>query len=129
MGVPLTIHRLIPSHRHAFKKDVICVPLAMESTFVVWTTLKSCVWRAPNWFTYHTRLSAMKDYEGLYSLFTRALSVEDASYDHFLAYLRSIQDPNTFMISREEEERKIILLYKELGNEAKSLAIVKQIKY
>ncbi|KAF2103412.1 hypothetical protein NA57DRAFT_31443 [Rhizodiscina lignyota] len=99
--------------RRAFEQDVICLPPESQSDSAAWIALDSCVWMGPDWFTFKTRLGALKEYGTLYGIFVNTLRTSDANLNDFLAYLQSIQESKTYLTSKDEE-RKITLLYKEL---------------
>ncbi|KAF1816496.1 hypothetical protein P152DRAFT_428616 [Eremomyces bilateralis CBS 781.70] len=96
--------------------DKVFIPSGMPDGRPCWTTLETCVWDAPDWFSFKNRLEAIDGYQTLHILFGLTLGVESASVDDFLANLGHIKEATGNM---PEEESKIPLLYQELSKESK----------
>ena len=79
-----------------------------------WVCLEDCVWRGPEWFSYHHCLQSVSEYQPLYGLLVNTLELKDAGLDDYLDYLEHIKYSEIYLSSKEEES-KISLIYKALN--------------
>lgn len=117
---------LIWAGRNAFAEDMTFIPATRSSTQSSWVTLDSCVWDAPQWFSFKHRLGALEGYQRLSSLFVATLGVADAEYFDYLDYLKQIKASKSYLTP---EAMKIPLLYAKLCDEARGALETEEIKW
>jgi hypothetical protein len=99
--------------RKTFKSGLIYVP-ANSSASPEWIRLEDCVWRGPEWFSYHQCLQSVSEYQPLFGLLVNTLGLKDPDLDDYLDYLNYIKNTEIYLSSKEEES-KISLIYKALN--------------
>ncbi|KAF2810106.1 uncharacterized protein BDZ99DRAFT_442610 [Mytilinidion resinicola] len=117
--------------KEVFSEDAyVFLPSANSDAPPSWRFIEDCVWDGPEWFTYKARLQTSKQYRRLYSLFRLTLGVKHADYNDYLAFLQTIQNSSTDILS-SDEHAKVLLLYEQLykvANDLNDFDVEKQIR-
>jgi hypothetical protein len=80
-----------------------------------WSSSESCLWDAPEWFSYPDVLCLghIKEYRMLSSLFKNTAEIRDVGYQDYLQYLKYMRGPLGLAPS-EVDGPRIRLIYTEL---------------